>query len=75
MAEHIEEPDPEVTVVDGAAELDFHPATIDRAVRHGEIPFRWKRGRRLIRRSALLAWAATRRRNGRAPIASGGNAA
>lgn len=63
----------EYSVVEAAtlAEVDVHPNTIDRAVRTGELPFRWKRGRRLIRRSALLAWASTRRRNSRVPVSAG----
>ena len=55
----------EFSVVEAATqpEVDAHPNTVDKALRAGELAFRWKRGRRLIRRSDLLAWAATRRRS------------
>lgn len=54
----------EYTVVEAAtlAEVDVHPNTVDKAIRTGSLPFRWKRGRRLIRRADLLDWSAGRRR-------------
>lgn len=57
-------PEIEYSVVEAAtlAEVDVHPNTIDKAIRTGELAFRWKRGRRLIRRTDLLAWSAGRRR-------------
>ena len=53
--------EPEENVVRGAARSGFHTNTLDRALRAGELAFRWQDGRRLIRVADLDAWAARRR--------------
>lgn len=51
-------PDDEVNVVRGAVRHGRHPGTLDRALRNGELAFRWQDGRRLIKVADLDAWAA-----------------
>lgn len=48
----------EFNVVRGAVRIGRHPATLDRALRAGELAFRWEDGRRLIKGSDLDEWAA-----------------
>ena len=63
--------EPEYTVVEAAThpEVGCHPNTVAKALKSGELLFRWKGTRRLIRRPDLLAWAATRRRRNGTAIA------
>lgn len=51
-------PDDELNVVRAAFRHGRHPGTVDRAIRNGEIPFRWQDGRRLVKVADLDAWAA-----------------
>lgn len=44
-------------VARGAVHVGKHPATLDRALRAGELPYRWLDGRRLILGRDLYAWA------------------
>lgn len=55
----------ELNVVRSATRAGRHPATIDRALRRGELPFRWEDGRRLVKARDLDAWAARTARHGR----------
>jgi hypothetical protein len=48
----------EFNVVRGAVRVGRHPATLDRALRAGELPFRWEDGRRLVKGRDLDEWAA-----------------
>lgn len=54
----------ELNVVRAAVRAGRHPATIDRALRNGELPFRWEDGRRLVKARDLDAWAAAHVRHG-----------
>lgn len=56
MAEDIPK-ETELNVVRSAVRVGRHPATLDRALRNGELPFRWEDGRRLVKCSDLDAWA------------------
>lgn len=51
-------PDDELNVVRAAVRHGRHPGTVDRAIRSGEIPFRWEDGRRLVRVADIDSWAA-----------------
>lgn len=64
--------EPEYTVVEAAtqSEVGCHPNTVAKALTSGALQFRWKGSGRLIRRSHLLAWAATRQRGSGAPPVS-----
>ncbi len=63
-------PEDEVNVMRGAFRHGRHVGTLDRALRNGELPFRWEDGRRLIKVRDLDAWAARSARHGRPTLAA-----
>ena len=62
----------ELNLVRSAVRAGVHPTTLDRALRAGELRFRWQDGRRLIAASEVDGWVEKRRRRfsipGAAPV-------